>query len=114
MGAAISLALFALGAIFAFAVHAHPSGLSIQTVGVILMIVAAVGFAWTLYREGWRRRLVEESIEGGAEPVLDDDAVVIDTAPRPDHVVHEVVRDRVVTDDDEIPARRRYVDGPTA
>jgi hypothetical protein len=116
MGAAVSLALFALGAIFTFAVNAHPSGLSIQTVGVILMIVAVVGFGVALYRDRWRRRIVEDSIEQGAEPEmsLDDDSITIETTtPRPDHVVHEVVHDRVVTDD-EPAGRRRYVDGPTA
>ena len=39
----LSLFLLALGAILAFAVNATVSGLEIETVGVILMIVGAVG-----------------------------------------------------------------------
>ena len=39
----LSLLLVAVGAIFAFAVNATVSGLDIQTVGIILMIVGAVG-----------------------------------------------------------------------
>ena len=39
----LSLLLLAVGAILAFAVNATVSGLEIQTVGIILMIVGAVG-----------------------------------------------------------------------
>jgi hypothetical protein len=116
MGAAFSLTLFAFGAILTFAIHAHPSGWSVQAVGVILMIVAVIGFAINLYREGWRRRLVEESIEAGGEPdiTLADDEVVIETTPR-DHVVYEVVREPVVTehrvaDEPRTAVRREYIE----
>lgn len=43
MGIGVSLFLIAVGAILAFAVEAEISGLDIDTVGVILMIVGAVG-----------------------------------------------------------------------
>ena len=55
-----SLFLFAVGAVLRFAVTASTSGFSIHTVGVILMIVGAVGFVlsllWmTMWRERWHR-----------------------------------------------------------
>jgi hypothetical protein len=45
-----SIFLIAVGAILKFAVHATVSGISIQTVGVILMVAGAIGlvvsFLW--------------------------------------------------------------------
>lgn len=81
MGTPLSLLLFAFGAILAFAVRSDPSGLSLTAVGVILMIVAAIGYATTLYRDQWRRKIVEESIEQGTPPPsmsLEDDTVLVD------------------------------------
>jgi len=43
MGIGVSIFLIALGAILTFAVHATLSGVSIQTIGVILMIAGALG-----------------------------------------------------------------------
>jgi hypothetical protein len=43
MGIGTSLFLIALGAILKFAVHASVSGISIQTIGVILMVAGVVG-----------------------------------------------------------------------
>jgi hypothetical protein len=43
MGIGVSVFLLAVGAILAFAVTADVSGLSLSTVGVILMIAGAVG-----------------------------------------------------------------------
>jgi hypothetical protein len=57
MTTGISLFLIAVGAILYFAVNKSISGLEVDTVGLILMIVGAVGFLWsafTLY--GVRRR----------------------------------------------------------
>jgi hypothetical protein len=48
MGISVSLFLIALGAILAFAVDATVSGLDIDTVGWILMVVGAVGFLLSL------------------------------------------------------------------
>lgn len=49
-----SLFLIALGAVLKFAVTAHVSGINLGTVGVILMIVGAIGFvvsvAWMMTR----------------------------------------------------------------
>ena len=43
MGIGVSLILIAVGAILTWAVNATVSGLNINTVGVILMVVGAVG-----------------------------------------------------------------------
>ena len=48
MGIGTSIFLIALGAILAFAVNADVSGIEISTVGLILMIVGAVGLAISL------------------------------------------------------------------
>ena len=48
MGIGVSVFLLAVGAILAFAVTADVSGLSLGTVGVILMIAGAVGLLWSL------------------------------------------------------------------
>jgi hypothetical protein len=80
MGTALSFFAFALGAVLAFAVRSEPAGLDVTAVGVILMIVSAVYFCWSAYRELWRRRIVEESIEGGhgIPPMPLDDTVLVD------------------------------------
>ena len=43
MGIGVSLFLLAVGAILAFAVEVEASGFNINTIGVILMIVGAIG-----------------------------------------------------------------------
>jgi hypothetical protein len=49
MGIGTSLFLIAVGAILYFAVDADVSGLSISTVGVILMVVGIIGLAISLF-----------------------------------------------------------------
>ena len=49
MGIGTSLFLIAVGAILYFAVNASVSGLEIDTVGLILMIVGAIGFLWSIF-----------------------------------------------------------------
>jgi hypothetical protein len=49
MTSGISLFLIAIGAILYFAVNASISGLEIETVGLILMVVGALGFLWSLF-----------------------------------------------------------------
>lgn len=56
MGIGVSIFLIAVGAILTFAVHATLSGVSIQTIGVILMVVGALGLIVTLLIWGPRRR----------------------------------------------------------
>jgi hypothetical protein len=43
MGIGVSLILIAVGAILAWAVHMHVSGVDIHTIGYILLIVGAIG-----------------------------------------------------------------------
>jgi len=64
MGIGASIFLIALGAILTFAVHATVSGVSIQTIGVILMIAGALGLIVALMIFGPRRRagVVEERV----------------------------------------------------
>lgn len=59
MTSGISLFLIAVGAILYFAVNASISGLEIDTVGIILMVVGAIGFLWSLLAMfGTRERTV--------------------------------------------------------
>ena len=49
MGIGTSLFLIAVGAILYFAVNASVSGLEIDTVGLILMIIGGIGFLWSIF-----------------------------------------------------------------
>jgi hypothetical protein len=49
MTSGISLFLIAVGAILYFAVNTSVSGLEIDTVGLILMIVGGIGFLWSIF-----------------------------------------------------------------
>jgi hypothetical protein len=49
MTSGISLFLIAVGAILYFAVNADISGLEIDTIGLILMIVGGIGFLWSMF-----------------------------------------------------------------
>jgi hypothetical protein len=61
VGIGTSLFLIAVGAILYFAVNASVSGISIATVGLILMIVGIVGLVISLFFLGsWRRRPVDD------------------------------------------------------
>jgi len=68
MGIGVSLILIAVGAVLTWAVNATSSGVDINTVGVILMIVGAVGLllslmfwsswgGWGVAQGGPRRRV---------------------------------------------------------
>jgi hypothetical protein len=48
MGIGVSLILIAAGAIMTFAVHASSSTFNIHTIGVILMIVGAIGLVLSM------------------------------------------------------------------
>lgn len=59
MGIGTSIVVFAVGAILKFATTVHSANFNIQTIGVILMIVGAVGFVvsaifWSSWG-GWHR-----------------------------------------------------------
>ncbi len=93
MGIGVSIFLLALGAILAFAVEFEASGLDINTVGVILMIIGAIGIATSfLFWDrmgfgGYRRTAVRRDY-------VDDPAVV--------STRRGVVRERTVVRDDEV------------
>ena len=57
MGIGTSIFLIAVGAILKFAVTAHVSGVSLATVGTILMIVGVIGLLISLFMlVAWRDR----------------------------------------------------------
>jgi hypothetical protein len=69
MGIGVGLLLIAVGAILAFAVERELSGLDVQVVGWILMVVGLVGILldlllWQSWRGGYRRAAYVE----GAPP----------------------------------------------
>jgi hypothetical protein len=69
MGIGTSIFLIALGAILYFAVNADVSGLEISTVGLILMIVGALGLVISLFFLGQARRgPVERTVVRDREP----------------------------------------------
>jgi hypothetical protein len=64
MGIGTSIFLIAVGAILKFAVHASISGISLQTIGVILMVVGVLGlilsFIWMAAARNRGREVVVE------------------------------------------------------
>ncbi len=70
MGIGASVFLIAIGAILAFAVNLSVSGLDLSTIGVILMIVGAIGLVVSMFTfgswGGWggrRTTVVEDDYE---------------------------------------------------
>jgi hypothetical protein len=66
-----SIFLVAVGAILRYAVTAHISGVSITTVGLILMIAGAAGLLLSFFQDAiWsdRRRRREAALEERADP----------------------------------------------
>lgn len=58
MGIGGSIFLLALGAILAFAVNAHVSGIDINVVGYVLMAAGLIGLVITIWYWNSRRRTV--------------------------------------------------------
>lgn len=94
MGIAVSLLLIAFGAILTWAVNKEPSGLDLDAVGVILMVVGLVGLVlsllwWQSWWGGgyWRRRATY------ADPRYDYEAQPPAGAPR-----------RRVVEEEEVPS----------
>lgn len=68
MKTATSLALVAIGAIFAFAITRSPSFLNLQVVGWVLMLTGAIGAVIPRRGYGWlRRSLVVKNEDQAAE-----------------------------------------------
>lgn len=68
MGIGVSIVLIAIGAILAFAIQADAEGFNLNTIGVILMVVGAIGlvvaliFAGTASRRGDRTAVRERDL----------------------------------------------------
>jgi Na+/melibiose symporter-like transporter len=74
MGVGTSLLLIAVGAILKFAVTATVSGVDVQTVGLVLMVVGAIGLVLSLF---WTRLWVERRPAAVVrEPVVGEREVV--------------------------------------
>jgi hypothetical protein len=58
MKTATGLTLVAIGAIFAFAVTAHPSWINLQIAGWVIMLTGIIGMAVPKRGYGWLRRRV--------------------------------------------------------
>jgi len=80
MGIGVSIFLIAVGAILAFAVNVTASGLDLNTIGVILMIVGIIGLATSMlilnggaggwYGGGRRRTTVIEDAYVDEDPAV--------------------------------------------
>jgi hypothetical protein len=90
MGIGVSIFLLALGAILAFAVNFNASGIDINTIGVILMIVGAIGIVTSMFL--WDRMGFGY---GRSRTVVHDDVVDAPAGRR-------VVRERRTVRDDEL------------
>jgi hypothetical protein len=68
MGIGVSIFLIALGAILFFATNVDLAGIDINTVGIILMVVGAIGLLWSLIamgtRGGTRRTVIDDDPRG--------------------------------------------------
>ena len=93
MGIGVSIFLIAVGAILKFAVNTSVDGFSIETVGVILMIVGAIGLLMTMLVFGsWRNRAAGPAVVERNNTVVDRTTAYPAEAP----VVEErVYRDRL-------------------
>ena len=95
MGIAVSLLLIAFGAILTWAVNKEPSGLDLDAVGVILMIVGLVGFVLSLvwWQSWWGGGYFRRTAYVRGDPRYDYRA-----APPPDG------RRRTVVEEEDVPA----------
>lgn len=93
MGFGVSIFLLAVGAILAFAVEMEASGIDINTVGVILMLVGAIGLLASMFF--WDRMGFGGAGYGRRDVVVDR---YRDEAP----AGRRVVRERRVIEDDVV------------
>jgi hypothetical protein len=71
VGIGTSLFLIAVGAILYFAVNASVSGLSIATIGLILMIVGVIGLLISLFfLSSWRRGPADRTVVRDRDPYV--------------------------------------------
>jgi hypothetical protein len=72
MGIGVGLFLVALGAVLTFAVNVTTSGFNINTIGVILMIVGALGIVLDLFLFAPRRRTPVAATGGAHRTVVEE------------------------------------------
>ncbi|MCO6007304.1 DUF6458 family protein [Actinoallomurus purpureus] len=90
MGIGTGLAFIAIGAILAFALNVHVSGIDIQMIGWILMFVGAAWLAFTFaYTRPRRRRHVAE--------IVQDDPLFVSQEETPVEYTEPPVRPRSVS-----------------
>jgi beta-lactamase regulating signal transducer with metallopeptidase domain len=82
VGIGVSLILIAVGAVLAFAVHVTTTGLNVNTVGYILLVVGIVGGLISLaFWSSWggmgsrRRTVIDEGPAARRRTVVDDEVV---------------------------------------
>jgi hypothetical protein len=85
MGIGVSIVLIAVGAILAFGVHVRSSGIDLNTIGVILMVVGGIGLVVALIMGGFG------GYGGIHRTTYVDDGTVAPTTTR-----RRVVRDTIV------------------
>ena len=80
MATGISLFFLAVGAILTFAIDTTVSGVDIDTIGVILMVIGLLGMLFSLVLwDSWMprpSRLDDEVVVGRRDVVIDDEAPV--------------------------------------
>src|SRR5258706_15209015 len=79
MKSATALTILAVGAVFAFAVTAHPSFVNIQILGWVLMLTGIVGLVIPRRGRGWLRR----SVLGKGSPDFTENAAAASGKPVP-------------------------------
>jgi hypothetical protein len=95
-----ALALIAVGAILRFAITTPVNGIAIPTIGLILMIIGAIGVVlWLIFWSPWARRRRVVYREG-----VPPEEVVLPARRRP-----VVYREAVPPEEAGPPARRRRV-----
>jgi len=83
MRSATALTLLAVGAIFAFAVNAHPSFLNFQVLGWVLILTAIAGLVIPRRGRGWLRRtvLMKEARDAAVESAEENEQSAAESAP---------------------------------
>jgi hypothetical protein len=80
-----SLSLFAVGAILAIAVHVDTSVINLNLIGLILMLVAVIGFAMSPAVRSIKRRttITEPTADGGTVETVETSEEDVEALSRP-------------------------------
>ena len=82
MGTGISMFFIAVGAILTFAVNGSTSGVDLDAIGVILMVVGILGLLFTLVLlDDWRPSPRRRDYVDDGDVVVRRDPVVLDDEP---------------------------------